>query len=446
MGPDIIGRIDGALLEDPANGIYSSDRAIFTDAELFALEMEHIFEGNWVYLAHESQIPNKNDYLTTSIGRQPIFIARNKNNELNAFINACSHRGAMLCRFKRANKATFTCTFHGWTFNNSGKLLKVKDPEGAGYPEQFSREGAHDLQRVAKFESYRGFLFGSLNPDVKPLAEHLGEAAKMIDMVVDQSPDGLEVLRGSSSYIYDGNWKLQVENGADGYHVSSVHWNYVATTRHRKSAKVDAQKAMDAGDWAKQKGGFYSFENGHMLLWTRWADPTNRPVYARLDELAAKHGRAKAEWMVNNLKNLCLYPNLYLMDQFSSQLRVTRPIAVDKTEVTIFCIAPKNEPAEQRAHRIRQYEDFFNASGMATPDDLEEFRACQRGYQGRAMRWNELSRGATHWIEGADEGAQAIDLYPLRSGTRTEDEGLFLIQYRHWAETLRAALAKGAAA
>ena len=53
-------------------------------------------------------------------------------------------------------------------------------------------------------------------------------------MIVDQSPDGLEVLRGSSTYIYDGNWKLQTENGADGYHVSAVHWNYAATTGRRK--------------------------------------------------------------------------------------------------------------------------------------------------------------------------------------------------------------------
>ncbi|MFX6156525.1 Rieske 2Fe-2S domain-containing protein, partial [Acinetobacter baumannii] len=88
---------------------------------------------NWVYLAHESQIPNNNDYYTTYIGRQPIIIARNRNGELNAMINACSHRGAQLCRYKRGNKATYTCPFHGWTFNNSGKLLKVKDPTDAGY-------------------------------------------------------------------------------------------------------------------------------------------------------------------------------------------------------------------------------------------------------------------------------------------------------------------------
>ena len=86
--------------------------------------------------------------------------------------------------------------------------------------------------------------------------------------------------------------------------------------------------------------------------------------------------------MVQRSRNLCLYPNVYLMDQFSSQIRHYRPISVDKTEVTIYCIAPKGESAEARARRIRQYEDFFNASGMATPDDLEEFRACQIGYQG----------------------------------------------------------------
>ena len=87
-----------AVVDDKEAGIFRCRRDIFTHPDLFELEMKHIFEGNWVYLAHESQIPNKNDYYTTHIGRQPIFIARNKNNELNAFINACSHRGAMLCR------------------------------------------------------------------------------------------------------------------------------------------------------------------------------------------------------------------------------------------------------------------------------------------------------------------------------------------------------------
>ena len=245
--------------------------------------MKYIFEGNWVYLAHESQIPNVNDYLTVFIGRQPVVITRSKDGKLNALANTCTHRGAILCRFKKGNKSSFTCPFHGWTFSNNGKLLKVKDqtPE-AGYPPSFNCEGSHDLVKLGAFESYRGFLFGSVNPDVVPLAEHLGEAAKIIDMIVDQAPDGIEVLRGASTYTFDGNWKLPAENGADGYHVSAVHWNYAATTARRGAdGKVDNVKAMNAGAWAKQGGGSYSFKNGHMLLWTNWSNPEDRPLYAR---------------------------------------------------------------------------------------------------------------------------------------------------------------------
>jgi len=432
-----------AVQEDAASGHFRCKRNIFTDPDVFELEMKHIFEGNWIYLAHESQIPNVNDYFTTFMGRQPIFIARNKAGELNAFINACSHRGAMLCRHKKGNKAAYTCPFHGWTFNNSGKLLKVKDSNGAGYPENFNKDGSHDLTKVARFESYRGFLLGSLEADVKPLLEHLGEAAKIIDLIVDQAADGLEVIRGTSSYIYDGNWKLQTENGADGYHVTAVHWNYAATTNRRKQAvEEDKTRAMDAGNWAKQGGGFYSFDHGHLLLWTNWANPDDRPNADQRAVYTEKFGEARAEWMIGKSRNLCLYPNVYLMDQFSSQIRTYRPIAVDKTEVTIYCIAPRGESDEARAHRIRQYEDFFNASGMATPDDLEEFRSCQIGYGGQASPWNDLSRGAAHWITGPDADAEAIGLKPMLSGARTEDEGLFAVQHRYWMESMQKASEK----
>jgi benzoate/toluate 1,2-dioxygenase subunit alpha len=434
-------KLGAAVEEDDQKGIARCRRTVFTDPDYFDLEMKYIFEGNWIYLAHESQIANKNDYYTTSIGRHPIIIARNRNGELNAFINACSHRGAMLCRYKRANRSTYTCPFHGWTFNNSGKLLKVKDPEGAGYSENFNKGGSHDLTKVSRFESYRGFLFGSLNPNVLPLKEHLGEAAKIIDMIVDQAPEGIEVLNGSSTYTYDGNWKLQIENGADGYHVSAVHWNYVATTGRRKEGASDMVEVADTGSWAKEGGGFYSFEHGHLLLWTKFANPQFRPNADRRSEYAERWGEARAAWILENSRNLCLYPNTYLMDQFSTQIRTFRPLAVDKTEVTVYCFGHKGESATARAKRIRQYEDFFNVSGMGTPDDLEEFRSCQHTYAATAAPWNDLSRGITHWIKGPDEAAKAIDLNPIKSGLRTEDEGLFPIQHQYWADALKRAVA-----
>ncbi|HTC26329.1 Rieske 2Fe-2S domain-containing protein [Dyella sp.] len=440
--PDTLQKlITSALVEDPQTGTYRCRRDVFTHPELFELEMKQIFEANWIFLAHESQIPEPNDYFTTSIGRQPVVITRDKNGELHALINACAHRGAMLCRRRHGNKGSFTCQFHGWTFGNDGKLLKVKDGKTGHYPDSFNVNGSHNLRRVARFENYRGFLFGSLNPDVLPLADHLGSARVILDQIVDVSPQGLEVLRGSSSYVYDGNWKLQIENGADGYHVSSVHWNYVATVQRPKEHARDSHAIVDVKTWSKNEGGVYAFEHGHMLLWTRLLNPEARPVYAHRDELAARLGQDRMDPIVNQTRNLCLYPNLYLMDQLSSQIRVVRPVSVDRTEVTVYCFGPKGESAQERTLRIRQYEDFFNVSGMGTPDDLEEFRACQIGYMGISAEWNDLSRGATEWIAGPDENARAMGLSPLLSGTRTEDEGLFVRQHAYWAQCMQRAFA-----
>ncbi|HEU0192492.1 MAG TPA: Rieske 2Fe-2S domain-containing protein [Mycobacterium sp.] len=434
--------LDDAVIEDREAGIYRVNRRIFTDPEIFDLEMRYIFEGNWVYLAHESQIPNPGDYFTTDIGRSPVVITRGRDGELHCLINACAHRGALLCRRKTDNRMTFTCPFHGWTFRNDGSLLKVKLPEGAGYPAAFDTNGSHDMTKVARFESYRGFLFGSLNPDVAPLADYLGDATKVIDLLVDQSPEGLEVLRGTSTYTLHANWKVQIENGADGYHVTSVHWNYAATTSRRSTGDSAYEtKVLDASKWAEEGGGYWAFPHGHMCLWTQAANPQDRPLYGQIDRLREAHGKAKGEFMVAGSRNLCLYPNVYLMDQFSTQIRRIRPISADRTDITIYCIAPKGESPEARANRIRQYEDFFNATGMATPDDLEEFRSVQNAFHAERAPWNDVSRGAEHWISGPDPVAESLGLHNvISSGRKAEDEGLFVVQDQYWLEAMRDAV------
>ncbi|MNV75231.1 2-halobenzoate 1,2-dioxygenase large subunit [compost metagenome] len=77
---------------------------------------------------------------------------------------------------------------------------------------------------------------------------------------------------------------------------------------------------------------------------------------------------------------------------------------------------------------------------MGTADDLEEFRSCQTGYAGRAAPWNDLSRGAPLWVQGADENAQRMGMRPLISGGRSEDEGLFVCQHDYWAQSMRRAV------
>lgn len=135
MYENLMHRISTAVVDDPQTGDFRCRRDVFTDVELFELEMKYIFESNWVYLAHESQLPSKNDYLTVWIGRTPVILNRAKDGGLNGVVNACAHRGAKLCRRKRGNQPLFVCPFHGWSFKTDGTLLRAKDASTGAYPE-----------------------------------------------------------------------------------------------------------------------------------------------------------------------------------------------------------------------------------------------------------------------------------------------------------------------
>jgi benzoate/toluate 1,2-dioxygenase alpha subunit len=292
---------------------------------------------------------------------------------------------------------------------------------------------------MPRLVNYRGFLFGSLNPAVEDLEAHLGEARGFIDMIADQAPQGWEVVKGRADYTYAGNWKLQTENGVDGYHFDIVHRTFVGVIQRRAAAQRDSVRALDVRrlEASQMANGCYDLGNGHTLLWTDYPNPQDRPLYEQRGEIAARCGEKRARWMMDRLRNLLIYPNIFFMDQTSTQLRVIHPLAVDKTRVSTYCIAPIGEDATARAHRLRQYEDFFNASGVGTPDDLAAFEACQRGYSGRLIRWQQgYMRGTQRMALGADAEAQAIGVRPYSSTNDFRDETLFHGQYRQWLKLM----------
>lgn len=437
LSPDSL----AAVLEHrPERGIHRVDRRIFTDPELFELELKYIFEGTWIYLAHESQIPQPHDFLTHQIGRQPIILNRDSEGRVRAWINACAHRGATLVQARRGNEPFFACPFHGWCYSSAGELVRVRLEKGGGYPEQFDHKQL-GLTPVPKVASYRGFIFASLNAEVPALDDHLGEARKAIDLICDQSPHGLEVLPGIQTYTYDGNWKLQAENGVDGYHVGTIHRNYVETVNRRAAEqRRDRVDTVDVGTLGKLAGGYFDLGHAHTLLWSEWSNPEVRPLATERERLLAEFGATRVRWMIDRLRNLLLYPNVFLMDQISTQIRAFRPLSVDRTEVTTVCIAPVGESAEARRIRIRQYEDFFNASGLATPDDLAAFNCSQAGFRGALARWSDLSRGAAHWSRGGNPFSDELGLEPQACGSQLEDEGIFIAQHARWIELMVAGL------
>ncbi|WP_166363517.1 anthranilate 1,2-dioxygenase large subunit [Pseudomonas akapageensis] len=434
--------IRGCLDFQPQAGIYRVARDMFTEPQLFDLEMELIFEKVWVYACHESEIPLANDFVTIKVGRQPLIITRDAGGQLNGLINACQHRGATLTRVGKGNQSTFTCPFHAWCYKNDGRLVKVK-AEGE-YPESFDK-ATRGLKK-ARIASYKGFVFVSLDVmGTDSLEDYLGDAKIFFDMMVAQSPTGeLEILPGKSTYSYEGNWKLQHENGLDGYHVSTVHYNYVSTVQHRQQVNAqngEASTTLDysklgAGD-AETDDGWFSFNNGHSLLFSEMPNPNVRPGYASvMPRLVEVHGQERAEWMMHRLRNLNIYPSLFFMDQISSQLRTVRPVAWNKTEIVSQCIGVKGESDADRENRIRQFEDFFNVSGLGTPDDLVEFREAQRGFQARLERWNEITRGNHQWVQGPTANSEALGISPVLTGTEFTHEGLYVNQHGTWQRLL----------
>ncbi|OTG66477.1 anthranilate 1,2-dioxygenase large subunit [Acinetobacter silvestris] len=429
-------------------GVFRVGREIFTAPELFDLEMEYIFEKTWIYACHESEIPKVNDFITVQIGRYPMIISRDKENNLHALSNSCSHRGTTLTRMYKGNQANFVCPFHAWCYKNDGKLLKVKAP--TEYCEQTFDKSKLGLKK-ALVTSYRGFVFVNLDVQSQTsLEDFLGDTKKFLDMMIAQSPTGeLEMIEGRSKYEFDANWKLQNENGLDGYHVSTVHYNYVATVQQRKTIEAEkgiTSKTLDysklgAGD-TQTDDGWFTFKNGHGVLFSDMPNPDVRPGYQSvMPRLVDEYGQETAEWMMHRLRNLNLYPSLFFMDQISSQLRIIRPVAWNKTEIISQCLGVKGESDEDRENRIRQFEDFFNVSGLGTPDDLVEFKEAQRGFEARNSKWNDISRGYQHWNYGESKNSKILGIQPVITGTEITHEGLYVNQHRTWQNLMLKGLA-----
>src|SRR5229473_7660195 len=194
---------------------------LYYDAEIFHEEIEKIWNREWVYVAHESEVPEPGDYVTRQIGLQPIIVSRDEDGEVSLLLNRCVHRGNTVCQSDRGNAHAFRCAYHGWTYDNRGALVGV--PYAAGYDASF-RKLEFSLARVPRVATHRGLIFASLSESGPTLDEHLGPARRLIDQFVNLSPEGEVVVRsGVLKHSYKGNWKMALENSVDGYHPNILH-------------------------------------------------------------------------------------------------------------------------------------------------------------------------------------------------------------------------------
>jgi len=376
-------------------------RRVYTDPDIFELEMERIFGRAWLFVGHTSQVPQACDFVTTELGRQPVIMTRHRDGSVHVLINRCTHRGAKVVNERKGHSPRLTCCYHGWTFDTDGRLVTVPVPEGCAA--DFDKS-AFGLARAPRVGEYRGFVFASLSPKGPSFEDHIGPMKRNIDDLVDRAPDGTLALdAGMHRYVYAGNWKLQVENVLDSYHVPFGHAStvnkqgqqFARREGDRKGATVvEADKKQTAASWKDRKS--YITGNGHGWTSNTTLDEGKRssPAYdAYKQALAAKVGAARAaEILTPRLHNSLIYPNMSIMG-LNIHVRVIKPVAVDRTEVTIYPIRLVGAPDAMNSGNIRLLNVTHSASSFVQTDDLESFVRAQKGLRSLGTDWVDISRG-----------------------------------------------------
>jgi phenylpropionate dioxygenase-like ring-hydroxylating dioxygenase large terminal subunit len=387
--------------------------SLYTDADLFALELERIWYRTWVYIGHVSEVPEPNDYVVKSIGPQSVIMTRDKHGEIHLLLNRCAHRANLVCDAPNGNSSAFRCPYHGWTFANTGKLLGYPFSSGYGGVEAKKELG---LGRVARVEAYKGFVFGSMADDGPTLGEHLGGAVDAFDRLARLSPTGeIEITAGWLKHKVKANWKMLMENETDGYHPQFVHASIFSVAKSGigdlygdKSTAV----ARDLGGGHTENDLRPEFRRiGQPLGWFG-TTPDRVPQYVAQMERA--HGaQAAREILIDGSPHVMIFPNLFIAE---IQLFVLQPLAVDQTVQHVTAVQFRDTP-EMNRRMLQQTIGSVGPAGFLLADDSEMYERNQRGVQIRDPEWLQLRRG-TH-RERLDENgftvADATDELPQRA-------------------------------
>ncbi|MGI4816034.1 MAG: aromatic ring-hydroxylating oxygenase subunit alpha [Janthinobacterium lividum] len=390
--------VAGVIDDDRQLARFRVSRKAYVDPDILALEYEKIFSRCWLYLAHVSEVAKPGAFVSRDVLGKSILLTRDKDNQLNAFHNTCTHRGAAVCREKSGMQKVFSCPYHGWVFDNSGCLVDM--PGRESLPENANADGSLNLQRVQRMEEFKGFIFICFDAGVEPLIDYLDEAAPYLAYVADHGPHGMEVVGGTQEYSAKANWKMLSENSHDGYHGLITHSTYFDYLRARD--KKEHKRKMGAHGWVKDLGhGHAVGESVGAAAWgrpyARWVAGYGEESRAELEALSAeiyeRLGEERARIVTNGDRNLVIFPNLVVNDIMAVTIRTFYPMGAGKMRINSWALAPIGESASSRDRRMKNFVEFLGPAGFATPDDVEMLESAQKSYESFPEMWNDCSRG-----------------------------------------------------
>jgi len=386
-------------LYDAENALVAT--AMYEDPALFAEEMEKIFKNTWVWVAHESEFPDKGSFKLSTVGLEPVIVVRDRKGAIHCMVNRCRHRAATVCEVKKGKTSSFQCPYHGWGYGLDGSLRALPYPEQ--YGDDFNKD-QHGLLKL-RTEAYNGMVFATFNADIEPLVDFLGpEVCRYIDLFMKQGGGFPVKVLGEHQFSVPMNWKVQLENTTDAYHFPVVHKSFLQTL---DGATEDMFDFLDKGrGWVEDLG------NGHSLM---MMIPELEDLDANLDQpiperFAALADEIRAEgYPEDQVKkivravggagfNLNLFPNVSFSLAF---FRVLTPVTVEKTDIRHIAIGMDGGPAAANQMRMRLHEHFQGPMGFGSPDDAEVWERVQRGTRGGESLPILVNRGLVDEEPGA---------------------------------------------
>jgi phenylpropionate dioxygenase-like ring-hydroxylating dioxygenase large terminal subunit len=182
-------------------------------------------------VGYVSELPAPGSYCTKTVMGRSILLTRTSGGMVKAFNNVCLHRQSQVASGCGTAKR-FSCPYHAWTYDNTGRLVAV--PGREGFPSvAVKSDGLTELPAA----EFAGFLWISLDPDATlDVAAHLGSLADELDSwgIGRWSPLGEKVLDSPL------NWKLAVDTFSENYHFATVHRETFAKIARSNCTVFDA--------------------------------------------------------------------------------------------------------------------------------------------------------------------------------------------------------------
>jgi phenylpropionate dioxygenase-like ring-hydroxylating dioxygenase large terminal subunit len=407
-------------------------RALFASEELYKREQERIFARAWLYVGHESQVPNPGDYVLSRMGEESVIMTRDRDGEVRVLLNSCRHRGMRVCRYDEGKTDRFFCPYHGWSYDLTG-ALKVVTKYSEEYREPFDKS-EWGLIPVAQLTSYRGTIWATWDKTAPPFEEYMGSAMRMLDLAFRawDGSDEIELLGSVQKWIIPSNWKIVSENFAgDMLHLCShASVDLVGIGPNKKAGRRDSHGRSELACYPEGHAGVYHIRE---LDDPRHEYGGSEATARYFQECFEKRKKVMGNDAWVNLGVGTIFPNMSFHGNQPRTILTAHPAGVNKTEMWRSYFVDKNAPPEVKEYLRHYYIRYSGPAGMTEQDDMENWNYATSASEGVIARQHPYN-----YMAGLGRDRQS-DMFPgaTMSATQSSEQNARIL-YDRWAEMMDA--------